>query len=201
MPVQCTCIVCGAAFLVDPYRAPKARYCSNPCRHIGHSEELRKPPSIPFTCEACGNSSLITKRQQTGSIKRFCNSSCHALAMHRDPVAQYERKVIRQDGCWEWAGKTDRRGYGYFDLSRSGKRVTYRAHRLAFETASGVRIPRGFEVCHSCDNPRCTNNDEAGIYVINGVARPRFGHLWLGTRADNHADMMVKQRNFSGPRH
>ena len=48
-------------------------------------------------------------------------------------------------------------------------------------------IPSGIEVCHSCDNPPCC----------------RIDHLFLGTPADNSADMVAKGRAFtpSGPNH
>lgn len=59
-------------------------------------------------------------------------------------------------------------------------------------------IPKGMVVCHTCDNRPCVRNDEPGIYVIRGIARPRYGHLWLGTDADNLADMADKGRNAKG---
>jgi hypothetical protein len=49
-------------------------------------------------------------------------------------------------------------------------------------------------VCHACDNRACVRNDDEGWYEINGVLRPRRGHLWLGTNAENSADMVRKKR-------
>jgi len=56
------------------------------------------------------------------------------------------------------------------------------AHRLSWELANGP-IPDGLFVLHRCDTPRCV--------------RPE--HLFLGTKADNTADMMAKGRQVLPP--
>jgi hypothetical protein len=58
---------------------------------------------------------------------------------------------------------------------------TLHAHRLAYFLTFGP-IPDGLWVLHHCDNPSCCRPD----------------HLFLGTAADNVADMMAKGRNLSG---
>jgi hypothetical protein len=92
-------------------------------------------------------------------------------------------------------GKPDAWGYGR--VSVRGKQR--RAHVVAWEQASGTPVPDGMCVCHVCDVRNCVQNEGAGVYVMDGVEYPRFGHLWLGTRAENLRDMRLKGRQFDPP--
>ena len=82
--------------------------------------------------------------------------------------------LVNENGCWEWAGRLDKKGYGV--LATLHKRQAF-AHRTAYEVWNGP-IEEGLSVCHSCDNPKCINPE----------------HLWLGTQRDNLQDMTRKQR-------
>ena len=75
--------------------------------------------------------------------------------------------------CLNWTGRKFK-GYGRFDFLGD----EFRAHRLAWSFVHG-EIPTGLHVCHTCDNPACIN----------------ISHLWLGTQADNMADMTLKGRS------
>lgn len=64
------------------------------------------------------------------------------------------------EGCWLWKGGSNGLGYGRFmpDGRRSGSRRLVYAHRFAYEQFVGP-IPEGFELDHTCRDPRCVRPD------------------------------------------
>lgn len=85
--------------------------------------------------------------------------------------------IGKEDACWLWTGKPNDKGYGSCDWQHSlGEK---RAHRMAWMFWHGMQIPGGMFVCHHCDVPLCCNPH----------------HLFLGTSADNTADMVAKGRH------
>lgn len=98
-----------------------------------------------------------------------------------EQIARFWAKVDKSggpDACWPWTA-THRRGYGSFRVC-VGK--TARAHRIAWEVTNGAIGDRN--VCHKCDRPICCNP----------------AHLFLGSAADNGADMQRKGRAARGER-
>lgn len=104
---------------------------------------------------------------------------------------------LSPDGCWPWVGYINPHGYGMTTVNKRPRR----AHAVAWEIANGRPLAPGMVACHACDVRHCCRNDgDEGIYVINGVARIRYGHIWEGTRAENIADTVAKGRHATGDR-
>lgn len=82
-----------------------------------------------------------------------------------------------KNGCWEWVGVRNKKGYGRLHVGDRGKVKKIFAHRLSYFLAFG-KYDYSLHVLHTCDNPRCVN--------------PR--HLWLGTNVDNQKDSVAKGR-------
>ena len=70
-----------------------------------------------------------------------------------DPLVRFWQKVeIQDNGCWNWTGNINWKGYGGFRFNRRWGR----AHRFAFELLVGP-ISEGLEIDHLCRNRRCVN--------------------------------------------
>jgi hypothetical protein len=95
-----------------------------------------------------------------------------------------ERLALRSEpqpnGCIHFLGVKCKNGYGKIRVG-GGNRSPFLAHRVAYEIAKG-KIPKGFYVCHKCDNRICINPD----------------HLFIGNQTDNMQDASDKGRTARG---
>lgn len=134
---------------------------------------MQRKRTIPRTCQWCGEG-FLARRDNSGL---YCSRTCYDAFKTRPILDRFWAKVVKSadpDGCWLWAGEITPNGYGRINPGGGG---TLYVHRFSYQTFRG-NIPSGMDCCHRCDVRHCV--------------RPE--HLFLGTRADNMADMSLKGR-------
>jgi len=178
MDLNKQCRNCHVQLTTDNAAKKNAKYYRNeckPCRSnavvksmVGNPKRMayanaynrRKGIVKEYPCEGCGK--LCYKTYE----KAFCSDMCRFMSY-----------VNKQEDCWIWTGKKNKRGYGQLcfkdNMSAIASRVSYELFKGPIEEAKFI--------CHTCDNPSCVNPD----------------HLWAGTHIENMMDMTEKGRQSS----
>jgi hypothetical protein len=120
------------------------------------------------------------------------------MTLQTRTVARFWSKVRRvPDGCWDWAARVDRGGYGIFSVTRD---KLVRAHRLSW-LLSEHPDPGAACVLHRCGNHRCVRPEHLYVGSLHERKEPR--HVAANDSAPPLAarDWSARRTAPSGDRH
>ncbi len=137
-------------------------------------DKTSTPPE--YSCKECGVK-FIRKHAYGKYAPAFCSTECFVNNRRITTEKFWSFVVKKENGCWEWNGYFNFKGYGQIRINQK----SVMAHRHAWFLTNGS-IPKGLLVCHHCDNPPCCNP----------------AHLFLGTEKINTHDAVSKGRMCRG---
>lgn len=142
--------------------------CVNSRAHDPRRSPLSESKNTPYGYCQCGcgektgtyPKTIRSRGQKKGEPKRFVQGHANRARV-KPEVDRFWESVNKEsvDGCWEWIGTKNDRGYGRFSVSTGPKkkdRRQVRAYRYAYELLVGP-IANGLELDHLCRNRACVN--------------------------------------------
>jgi len=145
-------------------------------------------------CDTCGVEFGWT-RSKNQSTPKYCSMKCRGhtgfipggeFRTSNESYDQklertknnYEKHVIKREGCWGWKGSIEKNGYARL----SCRDIAFRhAHTASYFFNLG-KIKEGNQVNHLCNNRSCSN--------------PL--HLYEGTQKENMRDKILSNRQAKG---
>ena len=128
-------------------------------------------------CDWCGEPLVVNSPNDSRRANRFCSRPCYWEAKKAEQKTKFWNHFDKSGECWLWTGYAPQ-GYGRVSIDGATQAV----HRHALELTIGRKLEKGEYALHHCDTPGCGNPE----------------HLYVGTPANNTADMMRRGRHHTG---
>lgn len=104
-------------------------------------------------------------------------STAAPLTITFEEAVRFWSKVNITDGCWEWTGAKDRRGYGRLMVKTPDGRRPRFAHRIGYLETTG-HLPTD-ELDHLCRNTSCVRSAHLEpVSHVENVQRGEAGRHW-----------------------
>lgn len=135
----------------------------------------------------CENAFFVKPRTVRLGWGKYCSRACTNACATKNLLDRFFGFIGKKEpnGCVFWTGNIDKNtGYGHLG--------GVLAHRASYELMVGP-IPKGLFVLHRCDV-----NYAVGDATYRRCVHPV--HLFVGTQAENIADMIAKDRHCKGTR-
>lgn len=112
-------------------------------------------------------------------------------ANRKPEMERFLALVTKTETCWNWAGATDKDGYGLF--TRTGGTMV-RAHRFSHQQASGFTPPH---VDHICWNHGCVNPDHLRGVTPSGNGQNRSPGSTRASSGFRNVQKVLTKKGFT----
>jgi hypothetical protein len=133
-------------------------------------------PSVPENvrvrvrvCDHCHR--VFTRGIWRPTLKyTFCSRTCHSAHRRGLLEERFWASFEKTDGCWEWQGRKDGKGYGLLTGTYQGRKLNWLAHRLSW-LLHGGSLPPSMTIDHLCRVHGCVNPAHLEVVTIGENVR------------------------------
>lgn len=147
------------------------------------------PSGYPGSTPPCS----VWSCNEPARAKSYCDKHYQTYRRWGDPLGSGRPSAMErfwtkfqrvESGCWEWTGKLDRMGYGWYTVGVRPNSKRWPAHRWSLTMLGGSPIPDHLtDVDHLCRNHRCVNPSH--LEAVTHAENMRRSHAATSTHCKN----------------